>query len=110
MLLGEVILYTSTVVPPGYLPADGRVLNILGNEALFRVMGNRYGGDGISTFALPNYVGGVPIGQQSFIPANNGNGFFTGSSTPSSDELTNPATQEESASDEPFDLAAFLAG
>jgi microcystin-dependent protein len=43
-----------TFVPRGWLLCDGRLLPISGNEALYSIIGNRYGGDNRTNFALPN--------------------------------------------------------
>ena len=48
-------------VPSRWLPADGRLLPISGNSALFSLLGTAYGGDGSTTFALPDLRGRVPI-------------------------------------------------
>jgi len=50
--LGEMIL-TATAIANG-TPANGQRLSIAQNSALFNVLGTTYGGDGISTFALPD--------------------------------------------------------
>jgi microcystin-dependent protein len=44
------------------LPADGRILPIALNTTLFSLLGTNYGGDGVSTFALPDLRGRVPMG------------------------------------------------
>jgi microcystin-dependent protein len=61
-LLGEVVRYAGDRVPGGYLKAEGQVMSIAGNEALFEVLGNRYGGDGLTTFALPDLRGRSVVG------------------------------------------------
>lgn len=48
--------------PDGFLPADGRLLNISEHVALFAVLGNTYGGNGRTTFALPDLRNHVPVG------------------------------------------------
>jgi hypothetical protein len=59
--IGTIILTASTVYPSGnYLPADGSLLSISSNEVLFDLLGTRYGGDGTSTFALPNLTSAAP--------------------------------------------------
>ncbi|UOD50392.1 tail fiber protein [Orrella daihaiensis] len=49
-------------VPDGFLPADGRLLDIASYPALYAALGTAYGGNGISTFALPDLRNRVPIG------------------------------------------------
>jgi hypothetical protein len=58
--LGDAIL-TASVVGNG-TPADGRLLPIVGNQALFSVMGTNFGGDGKTTFALPDLRAVAPNG------------------------------------------------
>jgi hypothetical protein len=52
--LGEVILSASGTKTAGGIPADGRLLPIAPNTSLFSLLGTVYGGDGQSTFALPD--------------------------------------------------------
>jgi microcystin-dependent protein len=47
--------------PNGYAMCNGQLLSISQNAAMFSLMGTFYGGDGTSTFALPNLQGRVPI-------------------------------------------------
>jgi len=51
--LGEIMTFAGNYCPAGWLPADGRLLAINQNEALFSIVGTMYGGDGQVTFALP---------------------------------------------------------
>lgn len=60
--MGELRVFTFNFCPTGWLPADGRLMTIVNNQALFAVIGPYYGGDGHSTFALPNLSGAAPIG------------------------------------------------
>ena len=52
-LLASVKLIAFNYVPEGYLPCDGRLLNINQEQALYALLGTMYGGDGMHTFALP---------------------------------------------------------
>ena len=61
-LLGEVCTFAFTFCPRGYLPADGSLLPISSNTALFSLLGTTYGGDGRSNFALPDLRGRNPVG------------------------------------------------
>lgn len=56
--IGEIIL-SAGVLAHG-LPANGQLLSIFQNQALFSLLGTTYGGDGISTFALPDLRGAAP--------------------------------------------------
>ena len=53
-VLGEVVAYAGAAIPDGWLPADGREMAVAGNEALFGVLGTRFGGNGETSFALPD--------------------------------------------------------
>jgi len=50
-------------VPSGWLVCDGTIYNIRDYPALFAVIGNTYGGDGITTFAVPNLKQKAVLGQ-----------------------------------------------
>ena len=62
-MMGEIELFTETNVPVGWLPCDGRLLPVAGAPGLFGVISNFYGGDGITTFALPNLAGRTAVGS-----------------------------------------------
>lgn len=61
-LIGEVKLFAGTFAPRGYAFAQGQQLAIQQYQTLFSILGMTYGGDGRSTFALPDMRGRVPIG------------------------------------------------
>ncbi len=58
--LGELMLVGFNFCPVGWAPAEGQLLAISSNTALFSLFGTTYGGDGRSTFALPDLRGRVP--------------------------------------------------
>jgi microcystin-dependent protein len=60
--IGEVIQFAGNFAPRGYALANGQILSIAQNTALFATVGTTFGGDGISTFALPDLRGRAPIG------------------------------------------------
>ncbi|WP_317045122.1 phage tail protein [Hymenobacter chitinivorans] len=61
--LAEIItLPFDNFVPKGYMRCDGQLLPLSQNTALFSLLGTTYGGDGKSTFALPNLNGRVAVG------------------------------------------------
>ena len=68
-LTGEIKIFPATVPPHGWLPCDGRVLSIGSpNTALFTLLTTTYGGDGKTTFGLPNITMPVAVqGLQAFI-------------------------------------------
>ena len=61
-LLGSVAMFAGNFAPRGWAFCNGQVLPISGNEALFSIIGTNYGGNGRTTFALPDLRGRVPIG------------------------------------------------
>ncbi|QEQ97176.1 phage tail protein [Neptunomonas concharum] len=64
-LLGEVMLVGFNFCPRGWMEAAGQLLPISQNTALFSLYGTIYGGDGRTTFALPDLRGRAPIGAGS---------------------------------------------
>ncbi len=60
--LASICTTAANFCPRGTLPADGRLLPIASYQALYSLMGNTYGGDGRSTFGLPDLRGRSPIG------------------------------------------------
>ena len=61
--LGHVCMTGYNFCPINTLPADGRQISIAGNDALFSLLGTTYGGDGVTTFALPNLSSRSPVGS-----------------------------------------------
>lgn len=66
--VGEIRMFAGNFAPAGWMFCEGQLLPISENETLFNLIGTTYGGDGQSTFALPDLRGRVPIHQ--------GNGFI----------------------------------
>ena len=60
--LGEISLFAGTVAPTGWDFADGQLLSIAANQALFAVIGTSYGGNGTFDFALPNLEDRIAVG------------------------------------------------
>jgi microcystin-dependent protein len=61
--IGEIRAFPFNFAPKGWAKCDGTLLPISQNTALFSLLGTAYGGDGQSTFALPNLRGAAPLGQ-----------------------------------------------
>ena len=59
--IGEIRMFAGTFAPNGWMLCDGQVLPISENETLFNLIGTTYGGDGQSTFALPDLQGRLPL-------------------------------------------------
>src|SRR5436305_2487273 len=61
--VAEIRIFGFNFAPTGWALCDGQLMPISQNTALFSLLGTTYGGDGKSTFALPNLQGSVPIQQ-----------------------------------------------
>lgn len=59
--LAEIRIFTAGFAPKGWALCDGQLLPLSQNTALFSLLGTTYGGDGKSTFALPNLQGCAPM-------------------------------------------------
>jgi microcystin-dependent protein len=66
--VGEIRMFAGNFAPAGWMFCEGQLLPISEDETLFNLIGTTYGGDGQSTFALPDLRGRIPIHQ--------GNGFI----------------------------------
>ena len=60
--IGEIRLFPFKTIPNGWLPCNGQILPLRQNPALFALLGKFYGGDGLTTFGLPNLNGKVIMG------------------------------------------------
>lgn len=60
--IGIVKLFAGNFAPRGWMFCDGSLLSIAQNSALFSILGTTYGGDGRTTFALPNLKGRIALG------------------------------------------------
>jgi microcystin-dependent protein len=61
--VGEIRLFAGNFAPSGWMFCAGQLLPISENETLFNLIGTTYGGDGQSTFALPDLRGRIPVHQ-----------------------------------------------
>jgi len=59
--VGEIRIFAGNFAPAGWMFCEGQLLPISENETLFNLIGTTYGGDGQSTFALPDLRGRLPI-------------------------------------------------
>ncbi len=66
--VGEIRMFAGNFAPAGWMFCEGQLLPISENETLFQLIGTTYGGDGQSTFAIPDLRGRLPLHQ--------GNGFI----------------------------------
>ncbi|KAB2898010.1 MAG: phage tail protein [Burkholderiaceae bacterium] len=60
--IGEIVLFAGSFPPRGWAFCQGQILSIAQNTALFSILGTTYGGNGQTTFGLPDLRGRVPMG------------------------------------------------
>lgn len=82
--VGEIRMFAGNFAPAGWMFCEGQLIPISENETLFQLIGTTYGGDGQSTFALPDLRGRLPIHQ--------GSGFVL-AETGGAEEITITVTQ-----------------
>jgi Microcystin-dependent protein len=87
--VGQIILFAGHYAPDGFLPCDGRTLNVSSYEALFSLIGYTYGGSN-QTFALPDLRSRIPLGK--------GQGY-TFPDTASGPQLTNYALGQKAGAE-----------
>jgi microcystin-dependent protein len=63
--VGEIRMFGGNFAPAGWMFCEGQLLPISENETLFQLIGTTYGGDGQSTFGLPDLRGRIPLHQGS---------------------------------------------
>ena len=61
--VAEIRMFAGNFAPTGWALCNGQIMPISQNTALFSLLGTFYGGDGKSTFALPNLMGSSPMHQ-----------------------------------------------
>lgn len=82
--VGEIRMFAGNFAPAGWMFCEGQLLPISEYETLFNLIGTTYGGDGQSTFALPDLRGRIPVHM--------GNGF-TLAETGGAEEITLTVSQ-----------------
>lgn len=70
--LGQIELFPYTFAPKGWMACTGQLLNIRDHTALFSLLGANFGGDGRTTFGLPNLQGKGPASGLQYCIAING--------------------------------------
>src|ERR1700751_5587489 len=75
--VGEIRMFAGNFAPAGWMFCEGQLLQIAQFETLFNLIGTTYGGDGRSTFALPDLRGRLPIHQGSGFPLGSNGGVET---------------------------------
>ena len=59
--VSEIRIFAFPFAPKGWAVCNGQLLPVSKNQALFALLGTTYGGDGVTTFGLPNLMGRVPV-------------------------------------------------
>ncbi len=59
--IGQIMLFAGNYAPRNWATCEGQLLPIAQNPALFSIVGTTYGGDGQTTFALPDLRGKAPV-------------------------------------------------
>lgn len=77
--IGEVKLFAGTYAPPNWAFCNGQILNIADNTVLFSILGTTYGGNGQTTYALPDLRGAAPVAFGT--PSGGGNTWDIGERT-----------------------------
>lgn len=99
--VAEIRMFAGNFAPTGWAMCNGQILPISQNTALFSLLGTFYGGNGQSTFALPDLQGSAPMGQgdgsglsQRFLGEQSGSEFVTLLQTemPSHNHIANAKT------------------
>jgi microcystin-dependent protein len=86
--VGEIRMFGGNFAPAGWAFCDGSLMAIAANDVLFTLIGTMYGGDGTSTFALPDLRGRVPIHMGS-----GAGGTYTLAQTGGAEQVTLTASQ-----------------
>jgi microcystin-dependent protein len=86
--VGQIILFAGNFAIANYAMCDGSLLSIANNDVLFNLIGTTYGGDGQTTFALPDLRGRVPVHQ-----GNNGSSTYVIGQTGGVETVTLTASQ-----------------
>lgn len=72
--LGQIMWVPYNFTPNGWAECDGQLLSISQNSALYTLLGTQFGGNGTTTFALPDMQGKTIIGANKIYPVGNKNG------------------------------------
>ena len=106
---GEIRMFAGDYAPRGWLLCNGQLLQIQQYQPLYAIIGNRYGGDGRTTFGLPDLRGRVPVGMgqgAGLAPYNLGQSGGAERNTPAAVQLQTPDT----APTKPVAVASSAAG
>lgn len=101
--IGEIRPFGFDFAPVGWALCNGQVMLISENQALYSILGTTYGGNGVTTFALPNLQGRAPVhqgpGKALGMSAGSESVTLTLANLPQHNHLVNAATGEASSAD-----------
>lgn len=100
--IGEIRMFAGNYAPEGWELCNGQELSISGNEALYSLLGTTYGGNGTTSFALPDLRGRVPVHLNSQYPLGSKGGTETVTLTASQIPAhTHPVLAAQDIADQP---------
>jgi len=70
--IGTIQLFPYSYAPKGWMRCEGQLMKITEYSALYSLLGTRFGGDGTTTFGLPNMKGKEPVPDVSYCIATEG--------------------------------------
>lgn len=111
--IGQLSVFAGTFAPRGWALCDGQLLAISQNQALFSLIGTIYGGDGRTTFALPDLRGRVVIGPgqgPGLTPRSQGKkgGTEVGSKSGSGPFLTGGTSTKGVSNEQPYQVLNYI--
>jgi microcystin-dependent protein len=71
-LMGQIILFPFGFVPMGFMLCNGATINIVQNSALYSLIGTKFGGNGTTTFMLPNLTNTSAVAGMEYYIATSG--------------------------------------
>ncbi|HEU0082152.1 MAG TPA: tail fiber protein [Bradyrhizobium sp.] len=100
--VGEIRIFAGNFAPAGWMFCEGQLLPISENETLFNLIGTTYGGDGQSTFGLPDLRGRIPLHfGNGFTLAETGGAETVTITVPQMPSHTHPLLASTNAADSP---------
>ena len=99
--IGEIRIFGFNYAPRGWAMCNGQLIPISQNTALFALLGTYYGGDGRTTFGLPNLQGSAPLAPTNGMWASAGRGRPSAYSSNAPSAAMSPAAVGPSGSNQP---------
>ncbi len=79
VFVGSIVAFGFNFPPYGWASCNGQIISIAENTTLYALLGTTFGGNGQTTFGLPNLVGNAPVGQGNLVGTNFDMGEISGS-------------------------------